>query len=149
MEELGERINFYERKESFYEFSNFFLKPVDIRKKEWPSTEHFFQAMKFEGKPEEEKIRTAVRPGDAFRLGRSLPGRREDWEEVKEDYMLEALRAKFTQHADLKEVLLKTGSAYLSEHTKRDSYWGDGGDDSGKNRLGHLLMKVREELKEN
>ena len=49
MEELGERINFYERKESFYEFSNFFLKPVDVRKKEWPTTEHFFQAMKFEG----------------------------------------------------------------------------------------------------
>ena len=49
MEELGERINFYERKESFYEFSNFFLKPVDVRKKERPTTEHFFQAMKFEG----------------------------------------------------------------------------------------------------
>ena len=54
--------------------------------------------MKFEGKEEEEKIRNAATPGDAFRLGRSLPDRRTDWEEVKEDYMLEGLRAKFTQH---------------------------------------------------
>ena len=52
--------------------------------------------MKFEGKPEEDKIRSAATPGDAFRLGRGLPDRRTDWEEVKEDYMLEALRAKFS-----------------------------------------------------
>ena len=31
--------------------------------------------------------------------------------------------------------------------TANDDYWGDGGDGSGKNRLGHLLMQVREELR--
>jgi predicted NAD-dependent protein-ADP-ribosyltransferase YbiA (DUF1768 family) len=34
----------------------------------------------------------------------------------------------------------------LVEHTKKDKYWADGGDGSGKNRLGELLMKVRAEI---
>ena len=72
---------------------------------------------------------------------------RRDWEGVKEQVMLDALRAKFTQHDELKAVLLGTGDAMLVEHTERDSYWGDGGDGSGKNRLGRLLMRVREELR--
>ena len=72
---------------------------------------------------------------------------RPDWEAVKEQVMLEVLRAKFTQHEDLKAVLLGTGDAKLVEHTEKDSYWGDGGDGSGKNRLGLLLMQLREELR--
>lgn len=58
---------------------------------------------------------------------------RPDWEMVKEQVMLEALRAKFTQHDDLKAILLGTGNALLVEHTPRDSYWGDGGDGTGLN----------------
>ena len=61
--------------------------------------------------------------------------------------MLEVVRAKFTQHDDLKAILLGTGDAKLVEHTEKDSYWGDGGDGSGKNRLGQILMKVRDELR--
>jgi ribA/ribD-fused uncharacterized protein len=81
-------------------------------------------------------------------MGRSrkLPLRR-DWEAVKDQVMLEALRAKFTQHEDLRAILLGTGEARLVEHTANDSYWGDGGDGSGKNRLGQLLMGLREELR--
>jgi len=50
--------------------------------------------------------------------------------------MLEVVRAKFTQHEDLKAILLGSGDALLVEHTENDDYWGDGGDGSGKNRLG-------------
>lgn len=60
--------------------------------------------------------------------------------------MREALLAKFTQHALLGAELLATGDALLVEHSKKDRYWGDGGDGSGRNRLGALLMSVREEL---
>ena len=62
--------------------------------------------------------------------------------------MRKALVAKFTQHDDLRAILLGTGDAQLVEHTTNDSYWGDGGDGSGKNRLGQLLMSVREELRQ-
>ena len=54
--------------------------------------------------------------------------------------MHKALVAKFTQHEDLKEQLLATGNSFLVEHTKRDKYWGDGGDGGngtiGRNMLG-------------
>jgi hypothetical protein len=39
---------------------------------------------------------------------------------------------------------LATGDAILIEHTDRDCYWGDGGDGSGKNRLGYCLEYVRD-----
>jgi ribA/ribD-fused uncharacterized protein len=57
------------------------------------------------------------------------------------------LQAKFTQHPNLRSILLGTGDAELIEHTKNDSYWGDGGNGTGKNRLGQLLMELREQLR--
>jgi len=61
--------------------------------------------------------------------------------------MRDALRAKFTQHSSLRSLLLHTGDAELIEHTKNDRYWGDGGDGTGKNRLGQLLMELRAKLR--
>jgi hypothetical protein len=61
--------------------------------------------------------------------------------------MLAAIRAKFTQHPDLCAQLLATCDAWLAEHTTRDRYWGDGGDGSGQNQLGRLLMQIRSKLK--
>lgn len=58
--------------------------------------------------------------------------------------MLIGLRAKFSQNKNLLEKLLATGNRELREHTPRDKYWGDGGNNNnGKNRLGVLLMQVR------
>jgi len=57
------------------------------------------------------------------------------------------LRAKFTQNPKILEKLLGTGKSLIVEHTVNDSYWGDGGDGSGKNRLGLILMELREELR--
>ncbi|MRR38310.1 DUF1768 domain-containing protein, partial [bacterium] len=51
------------------------------------------------------------------------------------------------QHPGLKSLLLSTGNSALVEHTRNDRYWGDGGDGSGRNRLGHLLMELREQLR--
>ena len=45
--------------------------------------------------------------------------------------MATALHAKFTQNPELKDYLLATGDAKLIEHTKRDKYWGGGGDGKG------------------
>ncbi len=36
--------------------------------------------------------------------------------------------------------------ARLVEHTNNDVFWGDGGDGSGHNMLGRLLMELRAEL---
>ncbi|MFO0927052.1 MAG: NADAR family protein [Gemmataceae bacterium] len=141
-------IHFYSTRGEYGCFSNFSRHAVFLRGKRWRTSEHFFQAMKFEGTRHEERVRMCKTPSEAAALGRSrkLPLRR-DWEAVKDEIMLEAVRAKFTQHADLQQILLGTGDATLVEHTANDSYWGDGGDGSGKNRLGHLLMQVRDDLR--
>jgi ribA/ribD-fused uncharacterized protein len=144
---MTETIYFYSQRVKYGEFSNFYPAPITIRDKVWPTSEHYYQAMKFEAYPEVmEKIRLMDAPGQAAKMGRSrkLP-LRTDWEKIKEAVMMDALRAKFTQHPDLKELLLSTGDAILVEHTKRDFYWGDGLG-GGKNRLGHLLMVLRREL---
>jgi ribA/ribD-fused uncharacterized protein len=61
--------------------------------------------------------------------------------------MREAVLAKFSQHPDLREILLATGDALIVEHTENDSYWGDGGDGSGVNMLGRILVEVRAALR--
>ena len=141
-------INFYSVSAEYGCFSNFSAHPITLKKKQWPTTEHYFQAQKFAGEPDEEEVRKAKSPMIAARMGRSRkrPMRR-DWESVKDQVMLDAVRAKFTQHDDLRETLLATGDAKLVEHTNNDAYWGDGGDGSGKNRLGQILMKVRDTLR--
>ena len=96
----------------------------------------------------QEKIRQIASPMDAALEGcnRQNP-LRQDWEEVKDKVMLQALRMKFSQNPEISKELLATGDAILIEHTRNDDYWADGGDGSGKNKLGLLLMQVREELK--
>ncbi|EPX57578.1 hypothetical protein D187_004911 [Cystobacter fuscus DSM 2262] len=66
---------------------------------------------------------------------------------MKVAVMRDALRAKFTQHPEMRELRLGTGDAKLVEHTENDDYWGDGGDGRGKNMLGRLLMQPRDELR--
>jgi hypothetical protein len=62
--------------------------------------------------------------------------------------MRSVLYAKFRQNPRLMDKLKATGTAKLVEHTARDDRWGDGGDGSGTNWLGKLLVKVRKEATE-
>ena len=83
----------------------------------------------------------------AARLGRDRKQElRKDWKSAKVGVMRNAIFAKFTQHEELKKLLISTGNAKIIEHTQNDDYWADGGDGSGKNMLGKLLMELRETL---
>ena len=142
-------IYFYRTRDSYGFLSNFAAAPITLDERVWPTTEHFFQAQKFADAAIQERIRQANSPMDAATLGRNRAfPLRSDWEAVKDDVMYEALRAKFTQHSLLRSQLLATGDAQLVEHTTNDSYWADGGDGSGKNMLGILLMRLRAELRQ-
>lgn len=141
-------INFYSTRDKYGCLSNFSAHAIELKNKIWRTSEHYFQAQKFPNTEHEEKIRLEPSPMIAARMGRDRKKPlRQDWEIVKDDVMREALRAKFTQHPDLRETLLATGEAILVEHTKNDSYWGDGGDGTGLNMLGKLLMELRDELR--
>lgn len=141
-------IRFYSTKDTYGCFSNFAQYPFTLGGKLWPTTEHYLQAQKFAGSEHEEAIRRVSSPMVAARMGRSRQRPlRADWERVKDAVMLDGLRAKFAQHADIRTVLLGTGEASIIEHTRKDRYWGDGGDGTGRNMLGTLLMQVRDELR--
>jgi ribA/ribD-fused uncharacterized protein len=141
-------IEFYSVTAEYGELSNFALYPIKLRGKLWPTSEHFFQAQKFENRADQEEIRAANTPMLAARMGRDRKRKlRRDWERVKVGIMREAVEAKFRQHKELGELLLATGDAKLVEHTENDDYWGDGGDGSGRNELGRILMAVRDALR--
>ncbi len=129
-----------------YWLSNFYLIPVALDGKVWPSTEHYYQAMKSESQEDRELIRKLRSPGQSRKAGRKLE-LRPDWKTAKDQVMWDALCAKFGQHLDLKEKLLATGDATLIEgNTWNDTYWGvcEG---VGANKLGQLLMQLREEFR--
>jgi len=86
---------------------------------------------------------------DAFKLGNERNEKyplRKDWETVKDSIMADGLLAKFSQHEELKKVLLSTGTAKILEKTTGDYYWGIGTKGTGKNMLGILLMELREKF---
>jgi ribA/ribD-fused uncharacterized protein len=140
-------IHFYSVKAEHGEFSNFAPYPILLDGKTWPTTEHYFQAQKFVDTEHAEAIRMAASPMIAARMGRSRKRPlRPDWEAVKDAVMQKAVLAKFSQHDALRQLLLSTCDARLVEHTANDSYWGDGGDGTGQNMLGRILMEVRASL---
>ncbi len=115
-----------------------------------PSIEHLFQAAKTLDKGWQKRIMEAKGPGEAKRLGRRAP-LRDDWEKVKVGIMEDLVRKKFTEKV-LAADLLATDDALLIEgNTWGDTRWGmvkDGnGKWTGRNELGKILMKVRQELR--
>jgi N-glycosidase YbiA len=142
-------ITFYRVSEDYGCFSNFAPYPISMDGKVWLTTEHYFQAQKFEDSEHQEKIRLTKSALIAARLGRSRSKPiRQNWEAIKVSLMTEAVRAKFTQNEKARQILLSTGDVTIVEHSKKDAYWGDGGDGSGQNILGKILMDVRKELQE-
>lgn len=140
-------LYFYSTREPYGEFSNFSKHGVEIDGLWWATTEHYFQAQKFEDADYREQIRNASSAKLAAELGRDRSKLlRSDWEAVKEDVMHRAVRAKFEAHPALKTLLLSTGKEDIVENAPGDYYWGCGKDGSGKNRLGHILMQVRAEM---
>ena len=145
---MSEEIKFYNAGHEYGEFSNFSKHSIAMDGKEWKTVEHYFQAMKFNDIDYQEEIRLTSSPAQVKKLGNSrLYTIKDDWEDIKDDIMYEAVLAKFTQHDDLRILLINTGDSEIVEHTDRDSYWGDGGDGSGSNMLGQIFMAIRDELR--
>ncbi|WP_353166305.1 NADAR family protein [Empedobacter brevis] len=141
-------LKYYRVNDPYGSFSNFAPFPIFINGKLWKTVEHYFQANKFSNLDIIEKISNYSSPMDAVKEGRNRFNIiKSDWEEIKDDVMYKGLYFKFIQHPKLTKELLSTGNTMIIEHTKNDKYWADGGDGSRKNRLGELLIVLREEIK--
>ena len=114
----------------------------------YPSVEHAFQAAKSLNDLIREKLSyPAITPAKAKRMARKID-LRPDWKDVKDEIMLTLIRIKFEDFS-LQKKLLETGDAQLIEgNWWSDTYWGvcKG---KGQNKLGRILMYVREEIKNN
>ena len=140
-------IRFYRTKEPFGCFSNFSAHIFFIDDIAWPTVEHYYQAMKFDDPEFRDEIRGIPSPMTAKQHAYTRPPR-EGWEEERDEVMMIGLRAKFSQHEDLRRVLLETGDAIIIEDSPIDSYWGCGSDGLGENMLGKMIMRIRDEIKE-
>jgi len=140
-----EDIFFWTRHNEHGYCSNFYRTPITVNGEFYPTVEHYYQACKTMDLEEHEMIRTLSTPKEAKFAGYHVK-LRPDWERVKEGVMLEGLRAKFTAYSVLREKLLSTGDAVLHENSPWDKYWGYA-KGKGQDRLGILLMQVREELR--
>ena len=115
---------------------------------DWPSVEHYFQAMKFEDPEYRELIRLASHPRKARRLGRSRLKRiRADWRTLRRVIMTRGIYIKCRTHARVAERLLATGDRRLVEGSAYDYFWGCGRDRRGYNNYGRILMSVRDKLR--
>lgn len=147
---LSKPILFYDKNEPYYEFTNFVEGfPISIDGFEYPSSEHYYQAMKFTKRPKlMEMIRETERPAASRELAKKYQklidpdffGQRQD------RVMQKALLAKFTQHPELYTMLIDTGDSELIEDSPYDAYWGIGKNRDGQNKLGKFLMQLRDQL---
>ena len=136
-----------------YEFlSNFYNAPVFYNGLLFKNSEAAFHAQKTLDLNDRKRF-TEYNAGKSKREGRKVVLRK-DWEEVKDNIMYEICKAKFSQNLDLKQKLLATEDKYLEEGTTgwHDNYWGNCSCEKcknikGKNILGKILMRIREELR--
>lgn len=126
--------NFYDEPDGYFTYEG----------GEYHSVEAAFQSFKTFNKSEQLRI-GKLSPREAKREGRRVQ-LRSDWEKVKDGIMYDLVRAKFFQNESIQSILLQTGNQELIEgNSWRDTYWGvyQG---TGKNKLGKILMAVRDEL---
>lgn len=136
-----------EFKNQYFFLSNFYECPVYYNKLVFCNAEAAFQAQKVIDEKEQYKF-INLNASQARKLGKTI-ALREDWEEVKDNIMYEIVKRKFTVNKELQQKLIDTKDEELVEgNWWHDTYWGvDSKTGIGKNKLGKILMKVREEVK--
>lgn len=145
-------VRFYRASEKPYgAFSNLYRREIEFEGETFATSEHAYQAGKAR-KPEVRKwLMEAPSPALLAMAAHGLYvwDINSDWSKIKFDRMKRVLQAKFTQHDDLKQLLMSTGTARLVESATVNNavnrLWGEVGG-VGKNKLGELLMEVRAEL---
>lgn len=148
-----DEIRFYRASEKPYgPFSNLYRRAVTFEGEVFATSEHAYQAGKARKPAVRKWLLEAPSPALLAMAAHGLyywdvaPG----WSTSKFDRMRAILRAKFSQHEDLRDLLLSTGDARLIESATVDNdvnrLWGEV-NGVGKNTLGLMLMEVRAELR--
>ena len=158
IQEKNDNILFY-RSDAY--LSNFHNAPMVIENVEYQCVEQFFTSEKartFGDHITVSKIMDSNSPSEMKFFGRNTKGfSQKTWDAKASTVMLAGLRCKFHQNPILQQKLLDTKDKTLAEASKNDKVWGIGlamSDPNafdrekwqGRNQLGNLLMKVRDEI---
>lgn len=142
--------------------SNMYEAPIQVDGITFATVEHYYQwskAKKFGDVEMQAKILKTDSAKSAKAFGKKVKNFEEPaWSEMCVSVMETGVKAKFMQHPDLADKLRKTGSQLLAEADPRSKFWGIGtsfdtskAKDSsrwpGKNRMGKILMDLRDQLK--
>lgn len=148
-----DEVRFYRASDEIFGcFSNLYKRPVEFENEVFDTAEHAYQAGKARKPEVRQWILSAPSPALVAMAAHGLYwwDIRSDWSKIKFDRMRQVLKAKFTQHEDLKEILLSTGDLRLVESATVDNpvnrLWGEV-KGQGKNMLGQMLMDLRTQLR--
>jgi len=158
---MSEYVFFCSHKEgSFPQFSNWFPAEYTSNGVKYPCVEKEFmcgKALAFGDQETADKIMATEDAGEMKALGRGTKGYVDaEWMTKREDVMYNAVKAKFEQNVGLAAILILTENKVIVEAADYDKIWGIGYSDEnafanidnwGENKLGKILMRVREELK--
>ncbi len=144
----GDVVGFYPRE--YYPLDNFAPFQVVWLGRRWATSEYAYQSAKFfETAPEvAEAIADCFSPHDALKMAMANKDKvQPNWDEVKVPIMETICRAKLLQNQYIKDKLELTGDIPIVEDSPKDSFWGWGPDRQGRNELGKIWEKLREELR--
>lgn len=157
-------IGFYHEYDEYGCFSNWYQAGFDYAGRYYANSEQFMmyhKVMMFRKYDLADKIMKTTDPAKCKKIaGQKFPEFDADmWEKTCYAIVKRGVKAKFSQNADICEILLNTGNAVLAECSARDKKWGIGVDlDNpdyldvskwkGQNLLGRILMEVRDEMRQ-
>lgn len=147
LETSGKSVGFYERE--FYCFSNFSSFSVRWKGRLWQTSEHAYQASRFMGSDSKivSMIHKARSADEAYKIAKKYKQKDfESYREIDLKNMESIVRAKLIQNPYVMHKLLQTGKRKIIEDSPKDSFWGWGPKKDGKNELGKIWMKLREEI---
>jgi predicted NAD-dependent protein-ADP-ribosyltransferase YbiA (DUF1768 family) len=121
--------------------------PFTYRGQTYSTVIHGYWALAAADHGDHDRVRDEATARLAYEAGARLT-LRPDWALVRAAVMADLLRAKFTQHPELAEVLLSTADAPISYTGISESpFWTGRGPREGRNWVGRLLELVRAELR--
>lgn len=135
-------------KDEFAFLSNDFPAETEYEGIVYPCAGSAFLASKFESRAERVKI--AGMGTDRAKMKYSAEPGSSEWQEMQTEIMEDIVRAKFMKNPALLGKLLQTGSRRIINGGRKDRFWGVNLITwEGENRLGNILMKLREEWRNN
>lgn len=128
----------------YWFLSNFYPCKITFGGLEFDCVEAGFQAMKC-ANIEDRKMFVGLNGAEAKKLGRKIK-MRADWKQVRDDVMFTLVMQKFENPVLMRQLKAVKGTI-IENNSWFDTYWGFVPGKGGENKLGKILMKIRDASK--